>query len=319
MKNAALVLLGLTSAGSLLALAWVLGRSPAPDPRLAALETELTEAKRTITSLKRELERRAEPPPPVVAAPVPAAPVPAAPAAAVTAPATGKGGLREMLAAPGMREAMERQQALQIDIAYAKLFDQLQLSPQEREHFKKLLVERQKTQTELSLKLMDDKLTSAQRQEIGQQIDRQRTAFDDTIRQFLNHDDDWQSFQHWEKTLPERTQYEMLGKGLFASSAEPLSAQQEQQLIDLMAEVRARPGSGGNLAGKTNLDPSLLTEDLIKRQLQQIEVNGRIVAERAAEFLTPAQLQTLKSYQEQTASMTKTGIEMSKMLFPQKK
>lgn len=314
MKHAALILLGLTSAGSLLALAWVLGRSPEPDPRLAVLETELSEAKRTIASLKRELERRAEQPPP---APVAAAPAPAAPAAA-PAP-TGRAGLREMMNAPGMREAMERQQALQIDIAYAKLFDQLQLSPQEREHFKKLLVERQKTQTELSLKLMDDKLTSAQRQAIGEQIDRQRTAFDDTIRQFLNHDDDWQSFQHWEKTLPERTQFEMLGKGLFASSPEPLSAQQEQQLIDLMAEVRARPGSGGNLAGKTNLDPSLLTDDLIKRQLQQIEVNGRIVAERAAEFLTPAQLQTLKSYQEQTASMTKTGIEMSKMLFPQKK
>lgn len=314
MKHAALVLLGLTSAGSLLALAWVLGRSPEPDPRLAVLETELSEAKRTIASLKRELERRAEQPPP---APVAAAPAPAAPAAA-PAP-TGRAGLREMMNAPGMREAMERQQALQIDIAYAKLFDQLQLSPQEREHFKKLLVERQKTQTELSLKLMDEKLTSAQRQEIGQQIDQQRTAFDETIRQFLNHDDDWQSFQHWEKTLPERTQYEMLGKGLFASSPEPLSAQQEQQLIDLMAEVRARPGSGGNLAGKTNLDPSLLTDDLIKRQLQQIEVNGRIVAERAAEFLSPAQLQTLKSYQEQTASMTKTGIEMSKMLFPQKK
>jgi hypothetical protein len=313
MKNAVLVLLGLTSAGSLLALAWILGRTPEPDPRLAVLETELTEAKRTIASLKRELERRAEPPPP---APVAAAPAPAAPAAA---PATSsRAGLREMMNAPGMREAMERQQALQIDIAYARLFEQLQLSPQEREHFKKLLVERQKTQTELSLKLMDDTLTSAQRQEIGEQIDRQRTAFDDTIRQFLNHDDDWQSFQHWEKTLPERSQYEMLGKGLFASSPEPLSVQQEQQLIDLMAEVRARPGSGGNLAGKTNLDPSLLTDDLIKRQLQQIEVNGRIVAERAAEFLTPAQLQTLKTYQEQTASMTKTGIEMSKMLFPQK-
>lgn len=314
MKNVALVLLGLTSAGSLLALAWVLGRSPEPDPRLAVLETELTEAKRTIASLKRELERRAEQPPP---APVAAAPAPAAPAAA-PAP-TGRAGLREMMNAPGMREAMERQQALQIDIAYARLFDQLQLSPQEREHFKKLLVERQKTQTELSLKLMDDKLTSAQRQAIGEQIDQQRTAFDETIRQFLNHDDDWQSFQHWEKTLPERTQFEMLGKGLFASSPEPLSAQQEQQLIDLMAEVRARPGSGGNLAGKTNLDPSLLTDDLIQRQLQQIEVNGRIVAERAAEFLSPAQLQTLKTYHEQTASMTKTGIEMSKMLFPQKK
>lgn len=314
MKNAVLVLLGLTSAGSLLALAWLLGRSPEPDPRLAVLETELTEAKRTVASLKRELERRAEPPPAPTAAPAPAPAVAPAQAAA-----TSQGGLREMMNAPGMREVMERQQALQIDIAYAKLFDQLQLSPQEREHFKKLLVERQKTQTELSLKLMDGKLTSAQRQAIGQQIDRQRTAFDDTIRQFLNHDDDWQSFQHWEKTLPERSQYEMIGKGLFASSPEPLSTQQEQQLIDLMAEVRARPGSGGNLAGKTNLDPSLLTDDLIKRQLQQIEVNGRIVAERAAEFLTPAQLQTLQTYQEQTASMTKSGIEMSKMLFPQKK
>jgi hypothetical protein len=315
MKNVVLALLGLTSAGSLLALAWVLGRSPEPDPRLAVLEAELAEAKRTVASLKRELERRGESAPPS-SVPPDAASAGEQPVAAATGE---KASLREMLSVPGMREAMERQQAVQIDMIYSRLFDQLQLSPQEREHFKKLLLERQKAQTDLSFKLMDDKLTSEQRQEIGAQIDQQRRAFDDTIRQFLNHEDDWQTFQHWEKTLPERTQYEMFGKGLFASSAEPLSAQQEQQLIDLMAEVRARPGSGGNLLGKTNLDPSLLTDDLIKRQMQQIEVNSRIVADRAAAFLTPTQLQTLKAYQEQTASMTKSGIEMSKMLFPKKK
>lgn len=315
MKHAALVLLGLTSAGSLLALAWVLGRSPAPDPRLAALETELKEARRTIASLKREVERRAEP---VPAPAPPSAPAVAEAPAATGAPA-GKTDLRAMLNNPGMREVMERQQALQIDVAYGRLFDQLQLSPQEREHFKKLLVERQKTQTDLGLKLLDGNLSSEQRQEIGREIDRQRTAFDDTIRKFLNHEDDWQSFQGWEKSLPDRTQYEMLGKSLFASSAEPLSGQQEQQLIDLMTEVRTRPGTGGNLAGKTNLDPSLLTEDLIKRQLQQLEVNARIIEERAAAFLSPAQIATLKAYQEQATSMAKSGLEMSKMLFPQKK
>ncbi|HRJ10110.1 MAG TPA: hypothetical protein PK490_18230, partial [Prosthecobacter sp.] len=58
MKNLLLVLIGLATLGSVLALAWVLGTPAAPDPRVAQLEAELKEARRTIATLKRDLEKR---------------------------------------------------------------------------------------------------------------------------------------------------------------------------------------------------------------------------------------------------------------------
>ncbi len=58
---------------------------------------------------------------------------------------------------------------------------------------------------------------------------------------------------------------------------------------------------------------------MINRQLQQIEANAQVVQERAAEFLSPGQLDILKTYQGQVASVAKVGIEMSKMLLEGKK
>ncbi|HCN27205.1 MAG TPA: hypothetical protein DIT64_00110 [Verrucomicrobiales bacterium] len=312
MKNLLLVLLGLATLGSMLALAWVLGTPAAPDPRVAQLEAEIKEARRTIATLKRDLEKRELPSLP----PSPATPAPAAgPDAAPPPPAAaGRGGLRDMLANPQMRAVMDQQQAMQIEMSYARLFQHLGLNDQEKEHFKKLLTGRQKAMMDTSLKLMDPNLTPEQRQALSQEVEKQKTAFDQTIKAFLNNEDDWQTFQQWEATLPERQMFDTLGRGLFSSSAEPLSAQQEQQLIQLMAGVRASPGRGGNLMGKTNMDPAKMTPELINEMVSQLQVNAQVVEERAAQFLTPAQLQTLRAYHKQTIEMSKSGIEMSRML-----
>lgn len=314
MKNLLIALLGLSTLGTALTLAWVLGTPAAPDPRVAQLEAELKEARRTIASLKRDMEKRdlaALPPPP---APPPAPDAAAPPAAA----APDKPGLREMLENPQMRAVMDQQQAMQIEMSYARLFQHLGLNEEEKEHFKKLLTGRQKAMMDVSLKLMNPDLTPEQRHALSEEVDRQKTAFDQTIKAFLNNEDDWKTFQQWEGTLPERQQFDMVGRSLFNASAEPLSPQQEQQLIELTASVRASPGQGGNLIGKTNMDPAKVTPELIQQMVNQLEVNARAVEERAAQFLTPAQLATLRTYHKQTVEMTKSGYEMSRMLMQEK-
>lgn len=310
MKNLLIALLGLSTLGTALTLAWVLGTPAAPDPRVAQLEAEIKEARKTITSLKRDLEQRelTALPPPSAPAAVPQPASPQAPAAA------GKSGLRAMLENPQMRAVMDQQQAMQIEMSYARLFEHLGLNEQEKEHFKKLLTGRQKAMMDVSLKLMDPNLTPEQRHALSQEVDRQKTAFDDTIKAFLNNEEDWKTFQQWEGTLPERQMFDTLGRGLFSSSAEPLNAQQEQQLIQLMASVRTTPGQGGNLIGKTNMDPAKMTPEFVNQMVSQLEVNARTVEERAAQFLTPAQLATLRTYHKQTIEMTKSGYEMSRML-----
>lgn len=315
MKNTFLALMGFVTLASVAAMAWVLGTPAPPDPRVQKLEVELKEAKKTIASLRRELEKREQslPPPQPLSRSLsePSAP-------ALAAAPTGQPGLKDMLTDPKMRAVMEKQQSMQIDMAYARLIQHLGLNDQEKEHFKKLLTGRQKTMMDTSLKLMDPNLTPEQRNSLAQEVDQQKKAFDDTIKAFLNNEEDWRTFQQWEATLPERQQFDMVGRSLFSTSGEPLDATQEQQLIQLMASVRTTPGQGGNLIGKTNMDPSKLTPEFVNQMVGQLEVNARIVEERAAQFLSPAQLQALSAYHKQTIEMSKSGIEMSRMLMQEK-
>ena len=101
--------LALLSVSCIIALAWLLG-TPAPlDPRVARLETDLKEARQTISQLRRELAEKPAPAPvqTVVASPTidaqsgtgsPANGIPTA------TPVRGQtGALREMLKNPAMK------------------------------------------------------------------------------------------------------------------------------------------------------------------------------------------------------------------------
>jgi len=313
------VTLALVCVACIVALSWILATPAPPDPRMAVLEAELKEARQTVLDLKQELSSRPPPPVPTALAnakvPQPGTDVADALSGKASASAADKGGgLREMLNNPGMRAMMEQQQAIQVEMSYARLFEFLQLSPEEKEHFKKLLTERQKAEMDLGLKMMDPKLTPDQRKQLTAQYEKQKQAFDATIKGFLNDDNDWKTFQHWEDTKPERTQYDMMGRSLFSASSEPLSQQQEQQLVDLMTEVRKTPGSSANIGAQTGMDPTRITADMIERQMKQYEDNAQVVSQRAAAFLSPVQMQTLKSYHEQLKTLSRSSIEMSQRL-----
>ena len=58
---------------------------------------------------------------------------------------------------------LEQQQTMQIEMGYGRLFEVLQLNPEETAHLKNLLLEREKTQTDMALKMMDPNITQEQR------------------------------------------------------------------------------------------------------------------------------------------------------------
>lgn len=320
------VSLALLSIGCIVALAWVLG-TPAPiDPRVAKLETELKEARQTIAQLRRDLADRstALPSPSVAArgsAGVPlsedSAKAPAAGGAFSPFQASGGKGstaLRDMLKNPAMRAMMEQQQAVQIETSYARLFDQLQLTDEEKAHFKKLLTDRQKAETDLGLKLLDPNLTPAQREQIMAQAEKNKKTYDDAIKTFMNNDSDWGTFQNWEDTKPERTLYDTMGRSLFASSSEPLTPQQEQILLNTMTQVRKTPTPEQAAISKAMQNPTQLNERNLEQMLQMTDQNNKRILEQAATTLTPGQLKTLENYLKQCREMTETGMGMAKML-----
>jgi hypothetical protein len=222
--------------------------------------------------------------------------------------------LREVLGTPGMRVMMEQQQAMQIDMGYGRLFDVLQLNDAEKANFRQLLLEREKMQTDFALKMMDPNVTPEQRKQMAAEMQAARNKYDETFKTFLNDANDFNTFKQWEDTQPERLQFDMMGRNLFAQSGEPLSTEQEQLLINAAAQVRKSPSAGADLANPATLDPSKLTDAGIQSYIDQLKKNDDQVAAQAADFLSATQIKTLVAYQQQARNMALAGIKMSAAL-----
>lgn len=308
------IALAVTNIASIIALAWILG-TPAPDdPRLARLETDLKEARQTISQLRRDLANR-----PVSSAPAPtptASPKIATETPAATAPTQGgaAGALREMMKNPAMRDLLGQQQAAQIETGYARLFEYLKLNDEEKAHFKKLLTERAKIEADLGLKMLDPNLTPQQRQQLLAEADKNKRAFDETIRGFLNNDADWNNFQSFEATRPERTQFETMGRGLFAATGEPLNGQQEDQLIQLMAQIRQNPSPEQAALAKNMQNSGAMNDANLKSYLDFQRASNARALEQAASFMSQPQLKALQTYQEQLLSSLESGYRMGSLL-----
>ena len=283
--------------------------------KVAELEVKLQQATEEIAKLKAELLAKPKP------IPTNAPGRPSSAGALTTAGgapgnASGPGepsAMEKMFKDPKMRDMMKAQQGMQIEMQYAKLIGKLSLSDVEATHFKKLLGDRLSDKTDMGFKMMDSKMTKEQRKAVSDEYDSKQKASDDAIQQFLNDDNDYASFKHWEDTEPERMQM-MMGRGAFDAVSAPLSAEQEEQLIDLMAKVRKSPSDIPDWNNPKNIDPSRMTDEFAKRAMVLLDQQQKSVHEGAAGFLSPPQLDALKKFQDQMRTMTEAGMKMGKAM-----
>jgi hypothetical protein len=318
--KAIILLLALFSISCLIALAWILGTPAQIDPRIARLETDLKEARQTISLLRRELAEKPAPSPArtIASAPTIDSPTAAGSPANDSPTATPFGGqagaLREMLKNPAMKAMMEQQQAMQVEASYARLVEQLQLSEEEKAHFKKLLIDKQKVETDLGMKMLDPNLSPEQRKQIVAQAEKNKKTYDDAIKTFLNNESDWHHFQAYEDAKPERISFDSMGRNLFSSSSEPLTQQQEQILMNTMTQVRKSPTQEQLALSKSLQDPSQLNAANIARLLEMMRQNNQRILEQSASHMTPGQLKTLEQYLSQNLKNTETGLKMGEMI-----
>lgn len=285
--------------------------------RVAELELKLKSAQEEIAKLKAEL---AKPRAAAVSRPAGTAAKDAeadskAPAKATT-PTSGPGepsSVAKMFQDPKMKEMIKAQQGMQIEMQYAKLIGQLQLDDKEAAHFKTLLADRLTARTDMGFKMMDAGLTQEQRKAATAEYEAKKKTSDASIRQFLNSDEDYRTFQHWEDTEPERMQLTM-GRSAFDAMGAPLSGDQEQQLINLMAGVRKRPSDIPDWNNPQNINPAQMTDEFAARMMKQYDAQQEAVRQGAGGFLTPEQLNALKKMQDQLRAMTEAGIKMSRTM-----
>jgi hypothetical protein len=224
-------------------------------------------------------------------------------------------GLADMMKNPAMREMIKQQQVAQIDLHYGGLISRFGLDDTEKANFKQLLAERMGIETDMGLKLMDEALTPPQREAIIKEMNDAKKQSDDKIKTFLNSDDDYNAWTQWEGTKAERTQLEM-GRPLFAQ--EPLTSEQEEQLVAVMQRASKLPSPYPDLT-KPGTNPVQITPQMVDQQLARYDQQAQAAYQEAASFMSPKQLEALKAMQKQMRDMTEAGIKMSVMMFGKEK
>lgn len=207
--------------------------------------------------------------------------------------------MSSLLKSPMMQKIMASQTSAVTQITYGHLMDQLQLSPEERDYFQLLLVEKQTSLQNLGMQLMNPGLTEDERSSIMKQLTEAWRGGESRIREFLNDGTDFASYQAYSKQEPERREMGMLAGSLTGSDA--LDPATSDQLANLQNEARKNFPFTVDFYNQENFgNPAVLNNASVQTFLEEQTQFQAQMAGKAAEMLTPAQLQV---YQQNQAAV----------------
>ncbi|MGD0016712.1 MAG: hypothetical protein ABSC38_04235 [Verrucomicrobiia bacterium] len=221
-------------------------------------------------------------------------------------------GLSGMMKNPQMKEMVRAQQKMVIDQTYASLSKYLNLSADQLDALKNLLLERQMAMVDSGLAAMSG--SESERKQAVEDTKAIKAEYDQKIKDLLSPQD-YQTFQDYEKTASERVQIQMFKGTLPADAA--LTDQQENDLITAMYEARKDLPSS-SLLNNRNSDPSQLTEERIAETMKQMEQLQQVYADRAKGILTPSQYEQFIQWQQQMSAMQAAAMKMAQQMFGNK-
>src|ERR1017187_8672051 len=289
--------------------------------QIAALKEQM----RAMVEVERAVAKsaRAPAPAPVEEVPAPVAEVKpvesVAEATPVASVATAGGttnnpmaGLAQMMKNPQMKEMIRGQQKFALEGMYGSLPKYLNLSTNEMDSLKELLLDRQMALVDAGMSMMNG--TGTDQKQAAEDAKTLKAEYDKKISD-LHGPQDYPVFQDYEKSAADRMSVQMFKGSLPADST--LTDQQEESLVAAMAEERkALPPS--SMVNNQSPDPSKFTEEGIAEALKQMEQLQQRDAERAATILTPAQLDQFTKFQQQMNSMAAAGMKMAVQMFGNK-
>ena len=222
---------------------------------------------------------------------------------------------------PKMREMMKSQQKAifgpMITKQYSDLFKQLNLTPDQSTAFKDLIEKKMLAGADAGFSMMDDSLDASQRADAAKQVKSQTDDVDNQIKQFLG-DDNYQAFQAYEKSIPDRTSVGQFNDQ-FAGTPNALTAAQQDQLVQAMSDARNNfkftSGLNQGDSGMNGDMASLLTEDNINKFVQERDQFDQQFLTRAQQILSPEQLNAFQDFQKTQRDMQVTGLKMASQMF----
>ena len=233
-------------------------------------------------------------------------------------------GFAAMFKDPKMREMIKAQQKAvmgpMLDRQYGALFQQLNLTPEQTTALKDLLEKKMLAGTDAGFSMLDNTLDASQRADLAKQVKDQTDDFENQIKQFLG-DANYQAFQNYEKTVPDRTVVSQFNDQL-AGTATALSAQQQDQLIQAMSDARSNfkwTTGLNNTPDMANGDiASMFNEDNISRFAQDKVRFDQQFLTQAQQILTPEQLTAFQGFQKTQRDLQIAGMKMAGQMFAPK-
>ena len=232
---------------------------------------------------------------------------------------SGFGGmLAKMMADPAMKKMMRQQQAAAMDMMYGPLFKEINLSPQDKEKFKELLLDRQMKAVEAGGAFMKLQGEDTDKTAAMNDLAAQQKEFDSQVKALLG-DERYVQYKDYNETMAERMAVNQLSQQL-ASSPNPLNDDQSRQLLEIMKQekksvtpVFGDPGADGS-ANMANWQ-AMLSEDGMNEFFKQREAIDQRVLERAKAVLTTEQLTAFATHQSNQRQMQRMGMSMAAKMF----
>ncbi len=237
----------------------------------------------------------------------------AAPVAQASVAVKAEGGvaksMAEMMKDPAFKEMAKSQQVAMLDFEYGKLFERFKLSDGEKQDLKNLLAERKSKEMDFGLAMMAGEKDEKKIAEGVKALEAYKTESDGKIRTFLNNEEDFQKYKNWEETKGERMQLNMSGAA-FSNVGEPLTSEQEDRLVAAMHTARTQVKDLPDLQKPENFKPENMTPEMVERMMKSYDSQASQVAQQAADFLTPKQVEALKTMQQTQKTMQEMGLKM---------
>ncbi len=239
----------------------------------------------------------------------------------------GMQGMMAMFKNPEMRKMIESQQKMvmgpMIAKQYSDFFKQLNLTSDQSDALKTILQNKMMASAGIGMSMMDGSMDEAQRSSLAEQQKAQNQDFDNQIKQLLG-DDNYQSYEAYNKTIPARTAINQFNDQL-TGSANALSPDQQQQLIQAMTDARnnynwnavlnqPKMQNGGQVDPMAALDN--FTEPNIEQAAEENAAFDQHFLATVQQFLTPQQVTAFQQFQTNWRQMQTSALKMAAQFFP---
>lgn len=217
--------------------------------------------------------------------------------------------IRKMWDNPAGKAMMNQGVKVAIAMQYEDFIESMDFTKDEAEHFKSLLAKQMSGQQELGMKMMS--ATPEEIEALSDELEKRKKEVDAEIETFLNSEQDFAAYENYTERLPERQQLDGI-RAVMASQNAAMDEATEAKLVEAMHEARTN-SSMPDMSGADSMK-DLASGNLLESFDRNWDAQNEALIRSSSDFLSPAQVDALKQYQEQMKDMQRAGIEMAEKM-----